>query len=128
MRWACLNLGVHFTKTSEVFLSQDAACFAFYYVHVFFASVSCRCVCVCVCVCVCYYTSVMQRLLPQDACEVLGPGLLHLPAGGLQGVGVLGLPPPEPDLETQTAAAAVVGHAQVRGLGRKTRSRVHKAS
>ena len=59
------------------------------------------------------HTSVMQRLFPEDACEVLGPGLLHLPAGGLEGVGVLALPPSEPDLETQAAAATVMGHAQV---------------
>ena len=58
-------------------------------------------------------TSVVHRLLPEDALQVPGPSLLHLSANCLEHIGVLRFPLPEPDLKTQAAVAAVLGHAYV---------------
>lgn len=60
----------------------------------------------------------MYGLLPQDPLQVLGPGLLRLPAACLQGVRVLAFPLSEPDLETQASVSTVLGHADIARLFR----------
>lgn len=55
----------------------------------------------------------MHCLLPEDPLQVLGPGVLHLPAECLECVCVLGFPFPVPDLKAQAAVTAVVSQAYI---------------
>ena len=61
-------------------------------------------------------TSVVYGLLPQDPLQVFGPGFLHPSANSLKRVCVLAFSLSEPDLKTQAAVTAVLGHAYVRCL------------
>ncbi len=65
------------------------------------------------CLCVYVGTSVVYCLLPQDPLQVLGPGILDLPANCLKCVCVVGFPLSEPDLKTQATVTTVLGQAYI---------------